>query len=84
MLTWILNLVAAIAGIFSANVWVFILLGGSILFGLCHLGWFTLIKAAGSLVLMYIVLSAIAFFLPGWLETLIVIGLVIAFFWTNA
>ena len=79
MLTWILSLISAIAGILSPNLWVFILIGGSILFGLLGLGWFTLIKAAGLTVLAYFFLSAIAWFLPGWLETIIVIGLIVAF-----
>lgn len=83
MLTWILNLIAAIAGILSPNLWVFILIGGSILFGLSGCGWFTLIRVAFLTVLAYFFLSIIAWFLPGWLENIIVLGLIAAWLWTK-
>lgn len=80
MLTWILNLLAAIAGILPTNVWVFLILGGTILLGFCLRDWTTIIKAFGLTVLAYYFLRGVAYFMPNWIETIIVIGLIIAFF----
>ena len=83
MLTWILNVVALIAGFFSPNVWVFIILAGSILSGLCGTGWTTIIRYTITLIIYYYILSFVAWLLPGWLETIIVLAVIVAAIWTE-
>ena len=78
MLTWILSLVATVVGWIPTDIWVFIILAGSVIFGLCGEGWTFLIRTVFFLILTYYFLALVAYLLPGWLETVIVLFIVIA------
>jgi hypothetical protein len=76
MLTWILGLVATVVAWIPTNVWVFIILAGCVIFGLCGEGWTFPIRATIFLIMTYYFLSFVAYLLPGWLETIIVLFII--------
>ena len=83
MLTWILDVIALVAGIIPPTLWVIIILGLTILSGLCLGEWFIILKTFILLVLAWFVLHFVLSFVPNWIQLILLIGLIIAFIWTK-
>ena len=81
MISWIVSIMASIAGFFSTDAWYAIIIGGSIVFWLTGNGLFTIIKALLGIYAFWLFIWLIAWLLPLWLENVLVVLVVFIFWW---
>ena len=81
MISFVATTIASVAGFIPTDIWYAIIVGGSILFGLTGNGWLTLVKALLGCYAFWLFLSVIAFILPDWLETVVVLVMVLLVVW---